>query len=172
MVVLSLTPEQIAFRFDQAYRFKRLVTDMTSLLPSDWRRLYGRLISGRDVDLPMSLALIAPSVVPLAQRRWLELRGGRFGNVARGALDRCGSQRVWGYECLGSEDRLQLDHAWPYALGGRSVSENGVWLCAPHNHAKSWDVHCYSWEQTARPRWLDAMLQRIDADLASERYNR
>lgn len=172
MVVVSLTPEQIAYRFDQAYRFKRLVTDMPSLLSADWRRLYGELRSREDVDLPMSLALIAPSVAPLTERRWQERRGGRFGNVARGAADRCGAQRVWGYECPGSEDRLQLDHAWPYALGGRSVSENGVWLCAPHNHAKSWDVHCYNWEQRTRPKWLDGMLEHIDADLVSGRYDR
>lgn len=172
MVVVSLTPEQIAFRFDQAYRYKRLVVDMPSLSPAAWRALYRDLIANPAPDLPMGLALIAPSVAPLSEQRWADLRGNRFGDVPRGAMDQCGSRRVWGYECPGAEDRLQLDHAWPYALGGRSVAENGVWLCGPHNHAKSWDVHCYTWERPQRPRWLDGFLARIDADLASGRYDR
>lgn len=53
----------------------------------------------------------------------------------------CGSLELWGYHCPLSGHRLQPDHRFPFALGGPTTPTNAIWLCAPHNAAKSADWH-------------------------------
>jgi hypothetical protein len=57
------------------------------------------------------------------------VRGKRtFGDVTRDAD--CEAKFVWGYPCPFGDTRVQIDHLFPYSLGGPTVPGNGVWLCA------------------------------------------
>ena len=123
-------------------------------------------------DLPSALALIHHRVVPITEQRWRTLRGPRFDFVYRASYQRCMADQVWGYNCPLTDETLELDHAWPYSLGGRSVSDNAVWLCSYHNRAKSFDVHCYHWIGGRIPEWLSTMLRSIERDVRSGRFSR
>ena len=72
----------------------------------------------------------------------------------------CGSLELWGYACPISGQPLQPDHRFPFALGGPTVPTNAIWLCAPHNAAKSADWHLEDREPAQIP-WFLSVLEAI-----------
>src|SRR5690606_19983420 len=111
-----------------------------------------------------------PAVAPLASHRWERHRGSRnFAAARRPGGTKCQSYQVWGYTCPvhATAAELELDHGWPFALGGRSVPSNGVWLCTLHNRAKSHDVHNFEWPEIL-PSWLMMMLDAIKRDCETD----
>lgn len=115
-------------------------------------------------DLPLALALVHRDVSPMDFERWSKIRGPRdFAYSVSGNGQDCWSRLVWGYDCPYIND-LHLDHAWPFALGGRSTPDNGVWLCEIHNRAKSDDVHAYRWQADPWPSWLALFTERLSAE--------
>lgn len=119
-------------------------------------------------DLAAAFGLIYHQVAPISRSRWESHRGVRFFPTARRpGGTRCQSFLVWGYNCPihASAAELELDHSWPFALGGRSVPSNGIWLCKLHNRAKSHDVHNFEWPEVW-PSWLMMMLAAIKFDCA------
>jgi hypothetical protein len=116
-------------------------------------------------DLPLALALLHRDVVPISREEWKGVRGGRgFRYSPSPRYMSCASAVIWGYVCPYRREPLQLDHAWPYALGGPAVVDNAVWLCPIHNRAKSDDVHAYPWD-SVWPSWVGmhhrAVLRRL-----------
>jgi hypothetical protein len=121
-------------------------------------------------DLAAAFSLIHRNVAPLSDERWGKHRGPRvFPASRRPSGLKCQSILVWGYHCplAVSGRELELDHSWPYSLGGRSEPSNGVWLCMLHNRAKSFDVHNFEWPDDW-PSWLLQMLALVRRDCEDE----
>ena len=169
-MTLVIEPEEISRRYRAALTYARNVVRCEDIMPMVW---LARCEKARgEGDLPLALALIHPRSAPLTEQRWKGLRGARFGFLYRSPYEHCMATQVWGYSCPLTEEALELDHAWPYALGGRSTSDNAVWLCKCHNRAKSSDVHCYHWSAGALPEWLGDLLRRMERDVRSGRYSK
>lgn len=120
-------------------------------------------------DVAAAFSLIHPHVSPISKQQWERHRGSRtFPTLRRPSGLKCESMLVWGYTCpMGtSAGDLELDHSWPFSLGGRSEASNGVWLCTLHNRAKSSDVHNYEWREDW-PSWLMQFLTLIRRDCES-----
>lgn len=159
---LHLDSNEIARRFSLALEYHRLVEAHSGVDADGWAAL---LTTARVKQLPaLRMCLIHPSVVPISETRWKQHRGPRIFPPLSRSGQTCWANLVWGYRCPCAANKLELDHAWPFALGGRSDRENGVWLCSLHNRAKSCDVHCYHWSAEC-PSWLSSMLDAIQRDV-------
>lgn len=167
-MTLKLEAEELRRRFRAAFAYASEVVSSEDISPDAWRARLDR--ARTEADLPLALSLIHPNVAPIAATRWQDLRGPRDIARYRSSLDTCQSERVWGYACPRPDSPLQLDHAWPWSLGGRSTPDNSVWLCREHNSAKSWDVHCYDWAAASFPEWLTDFLSNIERDVRGGRY--
>lgn len=72
----------------------------------------------------------------------------------------CGSELLWGYECpFGPQ--LEVDHLFPWSLGGPTLPGNALYLCRNHNRAKGHDVHLVPWEDESRFAWLPDRIEDI-----------
>lgn len=71
----------------------------------------------------------------------------------------CQSEILWGYKCE-LEGEIEVDHLFPYSLGGPSNGSNKLHLCRLHNRLKSSDIHFYPWEK-GEPAWLEVVLGKI-----------
>jgi hypothetical protein len=88
------------------------------------------------------------------------VRGPRtFGPVLRDA--QCQAESVWGYPCPFPAGRCQIDHLFPYSLGGPTVPENAVWLCGFHNGTKGAEFHMLDLARVSA-RWLPDIVARIE----------
>jgi hypothetical protein len=111
---------------------------------ASWRELYDRYQGGA-CDLPESLVLLHPM--------WLEgtgfeppsRRSRRF-TIGASPSDTCASRLLWGYDCPTGFSELQVDHRFPFSLGGPTLPENASYLCGTHNYAKAHDIHVLPWE--------------------------
>lgn len=151
-------------RYRLALAYHRYVCRTEGIDPRSWLEHHQTAIAENDVA--GAFALIRQEVAPLPRDRWLRHLGSRnFATARRPGGTTCQSYQVWGYSCPvnATAAELELDHAWPYSLGGRSVSSNGVWLCMLHNRAKSHDVHNFDWPEMW-PSWLIMMLNSIRLD--------
>lgn len=129
-----------------------------------WLTLYNTAKS--ESDLPLALSLIHPLVVPIPPADWARIRGSRqFPYAPRRRSQQCWARLVWGYECP-YQNAINIDHAWPFALGGRSTADNGVFLCEIHNRAKSDDVHAYQWDSDLWPSWLTLFCSAVAAKVS------
>lgn len=118
----------------------------------------------QELDLWEQIVLIHPDWLRDAgveQSRIEELQGPRAFS-RRHSSARCASSRIWGYQC-DSDSRLEVDHLWPYALGGPTLPGNAVPLCRDHNALKGVDIHAYPWEETpaASSLWLAPQIAKI-----------
>lgn len=104
-----------------------------------------------------ALALIHPAW--LETEDFSEIRGSRsFGFEAMG--ESCQAPLIWGYSCPNSA--IEVDHMFPYSLGGPTRADNGLLLCRDHNRLKGHDVHLIPWERYSFP-WLADQLAAIGA---------
>lgn len=150
-------------RFSGAFSYLQLVNELEGISVDTWkiRHMDARALR----SLPEALALINPIVAPISRDDWTRCVGPRSFNIVRPRSTHCASRVVWGYECPQVRVGHQIDHFWPYSLGGRSVVENGLWLCEIHNRAKSDDVHFYAWEEGRFPSWLSITLAHVESRL-------
>lgn len=157
--MLSVTLEEFERRFRCARRYHEYTSELEGVDVGTWLTYHDTATS--QADLPLALSLIAKDVVPLAARDWQRVLGSRdFPYSPSPINDRCWSRLVWGYECPRSGN-LHLDHHWPYSKGGPSLAENGIWLCAMHNRAKSDDIHLYGWTEDRWPSWVTMRLEHL-----------
>ena len=151
-------------RYRLAIAYHLAVSTLEGLDERTW--LERRAAAFVEADTATAYALIHQHVASVPKARWDQQRGPRqFAAARRPAGVGCQSVLVWGYECPihASASDLELDHGWPFALGGQSAPSNGVWLCRLHNRAKSHDVHNYDWPMLW-PSWLLVMLKLIGMD--------
>lgn len=155
--------EIMRLRFQCAFSYLETVNQLDGISAEMWEVRYADACARR--SLPSALALINPLVTPLSREEWAKCIGSRSFSVVRPRITRCASRLIWGYDCPRLHATHQIDHFWPYSLGGRSAVENGLWLCEVHNRAKSDDVHFYAWEEEGFPSWLSITLSRIESHL-------
>ncbi|MFJ2520480.1 hypothetical protein ACIOWF_16030 [Cellulosimicrobium cellulans] len=144
-------------RITSAHRYFRCLRDA---METGWDRLYSRHHDGQS-STSESLVLVHPV--------WLEQSGRTTpSRAARGFQRRvpnfevCASPVLWGYDCPNGTG-LEVDHLFPYALGGPTVFTNALYLCGDHNRAKGHDVHLIPWEQTDRFSWLADEIESVAA---------
>ena len=105
-----------------------------------------------EIDLPEHLTQSSIQVNIQGNRNF---KAGKIGS-------HCHSSLLWGYECE-LDVVLQMDHLFPYSLGGPTISGNMLTLCKYHNMVKSSDIHCYPWGQFdkwAIP-WVVTQVEKI-----------
>jgi hypothetical protein len=61
---------------------------------------------------------------------------------------------------------MEIDHLFPYSLGGPTIAVNAIYLCRRHNLGKSVDIHLIPWEEGFP--WVDGILN----NLATKLHNR
>lgn len=157
-------PEERRRRHELALAYHKNAFDNEGINSRTWLERHQTAVALGDIAAAFSL--IHRRVAPLSDERWRKHRGTRVFPAARRSSGlKCQSMLVWGYSCpfAATPSELELDHSWPYALGGRSEPSNGVWLCTLHNRAKSHDVHNYEWPENW-PSWLLQMLALIRRD--------
>ena len=130
-----------AERVERARRYFELLSQTIEL--DQWEDLSRRFDAGQLPDWE-STVLIHPvwcehldQTTPSRSRRTFQFVASK--------VQRCESRRIWGYDCT-SNDPLQIDHRFPFALGGPTVPENAIYLCRLHNQIKGHDVHLNRWE--------------------------
>lgn len=111
-------------------------------------------------DLALGLALIHPEW-------WLDVLNGRpdirgprkFAHSIRDGD--CQSGFIWDYACDNS--KIELDHAFPYSLGGPTIANNALSLCYRHNRIKGHDVHLLPWDQPSTPcfSWVADQVAKV-----------
>ena len=115
------------------------------------------------LTVPEAMALIHPAMWDVVGQRQFVQGDRRFKMGPHQRQGACQAIRVWGYACdLPRDENLQLDHGFPYSLGGPTDPANCLILCALHNAMKGSDVHQFPWELGA-PAWLNAVVTRIEA---------
>ena len=135
--------------------------DLNSALSGPWI-----IASERLAELAESGS--ANRLLPLLHPEWLpsvesqrRAQGPRGVPLLPGLHSRCQSDLLWGYSCP-FDDGLELDHLFPYALGGPSSTDgNAIVLCCQHNRMKAHDIHLLPWEDESRWNWVSAQVERM-----------
>lgn len=132
---------------------------LRSAMSGTWHEAFARYSNSDDVlD---ALVLVHPTWLDGTDEGLLDVRGPRtFGYKADG--EACRAIIIWGYGCLGTG--IEIDHMFPYGLGGPTKPENGLVLCREHNRLKGHDVHLLPWESYTFP-WLDEQIAIVRARL-------
>ena len=131
-------------------------------LGKDWHDLYAQHLRGE---------LSVSESATLANPLWYE----GVGLITPGRAHRsfayrpdgfsvCESLRLWNYECPLSGP-LQIDHVFPWALGGPTKVNNAMYLCREHNLAKGHDIHLISWA-SSNFEWLEQEIEDVRLILA------
>lgn len=125
----------------------------------NWGNHYSRFKDG-SLGICQALALAHPK--HYGTNDPARVRGPRaFASEAGLAGIRCGSSRIWGYECERAlTSGLAADHLFPFSFGGPTLASNKLYLCARHNMCKAGDVHLFPWEE-GEPPWLVEVLERV-----------
>lgn len=143
---MDLSPAALVSRIESAERYFRY-------LRSAMNGVYPELLAKYDEGgMPILEALVLINPV------WNDLGPGQAGRQrsfrnSPPPYERCASSVIWGYECP-FEQILEVDHLFPFALGGPSRPENSIYLCREHNRAKGHDVHLIPWEAHGAFAWL------------------
>ena len=128
-------------RYRSAERYFRFLSESRRL---PWVALYGQYEDGQ-LDLPELATLVHPQWTTdfsVVTRR----RQHRAFSQGVGNHHVCASEELWGYTCP-FDSPLQVDHRFPWALGGPTCTSNALYLCRDHNLAKGHDVHVLAWRQ-------------------------
>lgn len=153
---MELSPEVLAARIDTGRRY---FETLRKVLPLSWEDCHRDFLRSRDTLL--GLALIHPWWFEEAGH---DPRGPRSFFTHRHGT--CQSQLLWGYGCDGSP--IEVDHLFPYGLGGPTRPDNGIELCREHNRLKGHDVHLIPWE-TYKFGWLSQQAEAVAAARANYR---
>jgi hypothetical protein len=145
---VDIEPARLNFRLDAARSYFSALREATS---RDWSALWDRYQAGSLSDAE-ALALIHPVWLEGVSGSTPSRRRRTFGLVIPN-YESCASSQIWGYACP-FERRLEVDHLFPWGLGGPTRPENAVYLCQNHNRAKGHDVHLIPWERAETFAWL------------------
>lgn len=133
---------------------------LNAALQSGWEPLFAEYTAGT-LAFCETLVLVHPvwleDAVSVPPRRRV-----RSFSQAIPSYERCGSGLLWGYECP-FEQQLEVDHLFPWSLGGPTLPGNALYLCRNHNRAKAHDIHLIPWEDSAHFLWLDDEVQAVRA---------
>lgn len=162
---MGVAPETLEFRLRASERYFVMLHRAISNGVWDTCRVEW---GGVSATLPAKLVLLHPL--------WLEFGGETTARRARRSFGmrvppsaHCESEQLWGYGCpFGSRAEIEVDHLFPWALGGPTIAENALFLCRHHNRAKGHDVHLIPWEQPGHFGWVDAELEQV-AQLVTSR---
>ncbi len=112
------------------------------------------------LDVPERMVYLDPSYWP---DKWNkeELLGKRTFAMSMSSIKpACQSKLIWGYSCpFYGQDSIQIDHLFPYSLGGPTIPTNALYLCRRHNLGKSADVHLIPWEMGFS--WADGIIRNL-----------
>jgi hypothetical protein len=144
---------------------ERYVQALARMASSAWKDLHGEYRDGL-LDEAERLVLIHPSWYHglETEGRASSIRGPRAFTRGR-TTGKCQSEGTFGYSCPFGLVAVQLDHVFPYALGGPTSSDNGAWLCDFHNQCKGHDFHSLDLYSVGS-NWFDHVLMRVEAIVA------
>ena len=154
---------------------------------AEWLKLRDRRT---ELEVHQVMALIHPRFYQLSERYVLARSGkarcpirgdARFQERQRPMQKRCECRAFWGYDCDGkwihagdivdgvddvSSNKIEMDHSFPYALGGVTELENLRQLCGLHNRLKASDIHIWPWDEWCdrspnHPQWAGAAIDQI-----------
>lgn len=132
---------------------------LSSALAGSWGEAFEEYL-GSQRNVIRGLILIHPSWLEDRQEGLPDVRGPR--RFSSGPGPQCQSLVLWGYPCTGSP--MEIDHMFPYGLGGPTRADNGLTLCREHNRLKGHDIHLLPWESFNFP-WLDDSIDKVHARL-------
>ena len=139
---------------------------LRAAMAGTWHEALARYSDSDDRVLD-GLVLIHPSWLDGMGDGLPDTRGVRaFGYQAEAGA--CRAMLVWGYPCDGTA--LEIDHMFPYGLGGPTRPDNGLVLCREHNRLKGHDVHLLPWESYQFP-WLQEQVAKTQVRLESAGSN-
>ena len=151
-------------RNKEAYKYLKALEQAMQV---DWHTTVARYESSKDLYIGLSLLhpcyLEGVGCSEKEAKSLIERVQGQRAFVGSGAGKPCRSELLWGYECPLSSDEMQLDHLFPYSLGGPTIGANAIPLCRIHNLMKSSDIHCFPWEcaDTRLSPWLDNQIKKV-----------
>jgi hypothetical protein len=130
-------------------------------IESSWLDALEEVTSNADTGIPEVMVLLHP--------RWHKELGFEAANDPRGlnsftsasSRARCRSKEIWGYDCPYVDDKIHVDHTFPFARGGASKNDNAMYLCREHNLSKSTDLHLVPWETFVDRQWIVEALEQF-----------
>lgn len=144
----------LSLRLNSAHSFFNQMAVLQSL---DWLSEYERL-QAINFPVPETMTLLNPRHWNHIAPRDAVLGKAQFSNVELSDA-KCDGIKIWGYECPLDSQAIHIDHVFPYSLGGPTILENALFLCATHNIAKSADIHLIPWEEGFS--WMPGLLAKI-----------
>ena len=163
---LLFSMELIEYRYDSASKYIAYLESTKSFSAEMWFEEF--LTFQKSLSpLWLGMALIHP--------RWYNQRisqssicGPRRFSIGVSVSTACDSRALWGYQCQ-SAVSAEIDHVFPYSLGGPTDIDNAKYLCSLHNQMKGQDIHVYPWE--LEPVWLGRHLAKIKDHLRAFNSN-
>ena len=150
--------DNIAFeeRINASFRYHSF---WVKTLKLSWLNAYSEMISNSQYGTAELLTLIHPRwYQDLAITDKLGPRVKSNFDTAK-ATAQCRANEIWGYECPYPQDRIEIDHIFPFSRGGSTSNDNAMYLCHEHNRAKSNDVHLLPWEKFVEMDWIRIQLE-------------
>lgn len=132
---------------------------VTSFKSHSWIELYARHRE-QPFTMPEQLAMLNPFWLAMPDST-TPMRRSRVFSIQPQHYESCSSELIWGYRCSTGEP-LEVDHLFPWGLGGPTIPENAAFLCRAHNQAKGHDIHLIPWEDDARwETWVPNELSEV-----------
>lgn len=127
------------------------------------------------VDAAQYSQSLTPLMLALCHPDFRVVGGSSFDQEIHGRASRSFSNRVGRHErcqmealskvrCKFNEfpdirGRCEIDHMWPWALGGPTVLSNSIRLCRFHNATKSSGIEHFPWNGSLE--WIPLTLQQV-----------
>ena len=143
----------------RAQEARRYISTLRESRGQDWRQLHLTLV---DSCLADRLVLLHPEWlrdIGVSRHRLKQILGERRNFDRMHMSQGCQAQLLWGYNC-NERNYLQVDHLWPYSLGGPTRAGNAIMLCRDHNALKGVDIHVFPWhvQESTVTLWLETQL--------------
>lgn len=152
------TKSEIGYRISEARTYLLTLEEVSTTRA--WFQHYERFQKAM-LSVGEAFALIHPRHFEDAEHSQKELQGPRaFSRPVSTCAHTCSSKLLWGYLCPISSEASDVDHLWPYSLGGPTQPGNAVYLCKHHNQLKGADIHFYPFEE-GLPNWFKKHVNRI-----------
>lgn len=148
-----MKPEEASRRIAAAHDY---FVFLLRTMSEPWDALFARYRSGA-LSLVEAVTLVHPNRIP--EDRVTPGRCTRTFTAAIPNYEWCHSEELWGYECPFAPV-LEIDHLFPWALGGPTYPENAVYLCRDHNRAKGHDLHLIPWDEQSFS-WLPRAINEV-----------
>ncbi|MDH5401957.1 MAG: HNH endonuclease [Candidatus Heimdallarchaeota archaeon] len=149
--------------------WENYIKQLNNLPVENWENLYNKFNKNKN-DLVSLMILIHPEnynhliKIPGIS----DPRGNRYFDNTVFSIDRnqnkCDSIKIFGYICPlknSDENKINIDHLWPFSLGGPTEVSNGIFLCKIHNNFKHNDIHNIDENLLLNFTWLEELLSKI-----------